>query len=507
MRAMVVRQKLVLAAVATAGAALLGGLWPDRADRSGDRPDRHWARLGTAGPVGPKATYKAGALLVSNGTNTVMIGDAAVRFPTTVTDAAFSHDGSRIAFVDADGNIATAHPDGTGVVVVTKKAAGVTRSSPTWSGTEIIYTHRDKDGAAKLFQVVVQRGFAYDGARLQRLRDLTTTAGPRGQYRAERECGRRSRGRARLPAHRRQGRRGVGGGHQPARALRREDRRRRRPPRSRPMGRRWPSSRPTADLGYRRPQWRVPSPFRSPSARRRRRTSRGRRTAPGRLRDQLPGWSRSPPSRPAATANPATVHATKPGVPTFAPPARDSVGRLTGADRSRRPSRVAAALPEAGRSTARATAATRRFGAILTGTTGVGATVAAVSVLADRYAAPLLFTHGAGLDPRTKAELRRLARHGRRRTIGRWSPSLAAPPRCRPRRRTDVKALGYDTQRIAGERSVRPLACRTPARTPRRTSSSTSATRPAWPRWRPTPRSDRRCSSARAGSCRPGPRR
>jgi hypothetical protein len=67
-----------------------------------------------------------------HGTPNVRVGDATVTFPGRVTDAAFSPDGRRVAYIDANGSVATAKPDGTDVFVLTRTKASVTRSRPTW---------------------------------------------------------------------------------------------------------------------------------------------------------------------------------------------------------------------------------------------------------------------------------------------------------------------------------------------------------------------------------------
>jgi len=98
-------------------------------------------------------TYAAGMALISDGTNTVRIGTQTVTFPTTVTDASWSSDGSRIVFIDANGNVATAQPDGSSLVVLTTKKAGVTRSNPTWYGNLIAFTERDSQNVSRMESV------------------------------------------------------------------------------------------------------------------------------------------------------------------------------------------------------------------------------------------------------------------------------------------------------------------------------------------------------------------
>src|SRR5258708_7707526 len=104
------------------------------------------------------SAFRFGALLVSDGTSTVTVGGTKLAFPTTVTDAVWSPDGSRIAFVDADGNVDSAHPDGTGRLVLTKTRSGVTRSHPAWDGDRILYAQRGADGVSNV-EVVYANGW------------------------------------------------------------------------------------------------------------------------------------------------------------------------------------------------------------------------------------------------------------------------------------------------------------------------------------------------------------
>ncbi len=92
-------------------------------------------------------------MLVSNGTNVVSIGDRQVTFSSRVTDATMSPDGTRIAYVDGDGNIATAKPDGSGVEVLTTTNASVVRSRPSWSRAFIFYAEKKGDGTSALMAV------------------------------------------------------------------------------------------------------------------------------------------------------------------------------------------------------------------------------------------------------------------------------------------------------------------------------------------------------------------
>lgn len=97
-----------------------------------------------ASPAGPQ--YAAGTPLISDGTTTVTIGGAPVTFPTAVSEAAWSQDGNRIAFIDGAGDVATARPDGGDVAVLVKPAQGSKLSSPAWQGGTVLYTELTSAG-------------------------------------------------------------------------------------------------------------------------------------------------------------------------------------------------------------------------------------------------------------------------------------------------------------------------------------------------------------------------
>ena len=92
---------------------------------------------------------------ITNGTATVTIAGRPVRFGSTVTDAAWAPDGSRLAYVDGNGNIATARPDGGDVHVLTRTDKSVKRAHPTWAsaGSTIEFTERGHDGVWRLATV------------------------------------------------------------------------------------------------------------------------------------------------------------------------------------------------------------------------------------------------------------------------------------------------------------------------------------------------------------------
>jgi hypothetical protein len=104
-------------------------------------------------PVPAKAD--ANALTITNGSSTVTTAGQPTRFGSTVTDAAWSPDGSRLAYVDGNGNIATARPDGSDVRVLTRTDKKVKRAHPTWAGAggAIEFTERGHDGVWRLVTV------------------------------------------------------------------------------------------------------------------------------------------------------------------------------------------------------------------------------------------------------------------------------------------------------------------------------------------------------------------
>ncbi|MCC9306821.1 hypothetical protein LN042_06835 [Kitasatospora sp. RB6PN24] len=129
---------------------------------------------GSATPSGPGAPTRGTGtphLTISNGTNLVQMPDSVVDFHTRVRDLAWAPDGSRAVFVNGNGDLVTAKPDGTDQIVAAKNPGGQTWSHPTWMMTmpdpqiglpnrdTIIFT-ADRGGTTKLMQV---RGDAVNG--------------------------------------------------------------------------------------------------------------------------------------------------------------------------------------------------------------------------------------------------------------------------------------------------------------------------------------------------------
>ncbi|MEZ0115226.1 hypothetical protein ABH920_009261 [Catenulispora sp. EB89] len=106
-------------------------------------------------PSGAGPQYAVGTPLISDGSATVNIGGAQVRFPTTVSEASWSPDGSRIAFIDGSGNLATARPDGSDVIVLVQPSQGSKLSAPSWQGGTVLYTELNAAGTHVVEQASV----------------------------------------------------------------------------------------------------------------------------------------------------------------------------------------------------------------------------------------------------------------------------------------------------------------------------------------------------------------
>ncbi len=139
---------------------------------AGAHPSASAAGPAAGGPPSTAPIEIAGKLSLSDGHADVTAGGTNIHLATTVTDASWSPDGSRIAYVDSHGNIATARSDGSDVRVLTKTDATVKRAQPTWTnGAEVMFSERAKNGVWRLKSVV---------AGTPALGDITTPEGDFG---------------------------------------------------------------------------------------------------------------------------------------------------------------------------------------------------------------------------------------------------------------------------------------------------------------------------------------
>ncbi|MFC1417909.1 hypothetical protein [Streptacidiphilus cavernicola] len=81
-------------------------------------------------------TSKSNGLTISTGTRYVVMNGTRVDFGVIVRDLAWSPDGKKAAFVDGNGSLETANPDGTGRRVVAVNPGHQTWSHPTWQVTK-----------------------------------------------------------------------------------------------------------------------------------------------------------------------------------------------------------------------------------------------------------------------------------------------------------------------------------------------------------------------------------
>jgi hypothetical protein len=110
-------------------------------------------------PVVTPGAPSAAQLSISNGTADVVTDGLSTHFDSTVTDAAWSPDGSRLAYVDGYGNVVTALADGSGVITLTETDSRVKRAAPAWvgNGWGIEFSERGSDGVWRIRAVSPDR--------------------------------------------------------------------------------------------------------------------------------------------------------------------------------------------------------------------------------------------------------------------------------------------------------------------------------------------------------------
>ncbi|RKT08908.1 WD40 repeat protein [Streptomyces sp. 1114.5] len=184
-----------IALMTTVGAVLLSACGPDTTDSgptaapTGAAPGS--AAPGTAAPGAPSkpgspapagkevnGTSAANHLTISTGTQTVALNGTTVDFGTVVRDLAWSPDGKRAAFVNGNGDLVTANPDGTGKVTLAKNPGGETWSHPTWQHATADPGVTDVPGALDRFDTIVFASSKGGVSKLEKVPAKTSGATP-----------------------------------------------------------------------------------------------------------------------------------------------------------------------------------------------------------------------------------------------------------------------------------------------------------------------------------------
>jgi hypothetical protein len=442
MRALLTRQRVARSAVVAASVALVAACGV----KQGSAP-------APAGSVAAQAPYAAGTLLVSDGTATVLIGDKRVTFPTTVTEAAWSPDGSRIVFVDGDGNISSTNPDGAARVVLTSPPKGVVRSHPTWLGSQVVFAEKSSNGKSRLVSVWAN-GHKSDWAQGEFATGIGVEAPEQGNSAPSASAEQGPLGGTEELAFQHQGTKGpevwvtdlnqrepwsakVADGSEPALS---------------------PDGSKVAYVGRNGQIQVLATTGKSPKPVQ---VTAGAVPDPSHLTWSPDGkaiaFATSTDVKTVAvnvaagaTAAAPTQVSASPGVPTYLMPQREQVSRITGSDpvdtavaasQSRWPTQTVAMATEDRQPANRA---------ILAGTTDLPAVLAASQLVSVAHG-PLLFTSGSALDPRTEAELKR--------TLGKVSADGYVPEvyliggvdAVSAEAERAVKKLGYQPVRISGK--------------------------------------------------------
>ncbi|MFD8088251.1 TolB family protein [Kitasatospora sp. NPDC059722] len=109
----------------------------------------------TGGAKEVNGTSAANHLTISTGTQTVVMNGTTVDFGTVVRDLAWSPDGKHAAFVNGNGDLVTANPDGSNKVVLAKNPGGETWSHPSWQHAEKSDAVSDSPGFLERFANIV----------------------------------------------------------------------------------------------------------------------------------------------------------------------------------------------------------------------------------------------------------------------------------------------------------------------------------------------------------------
>ena len=437
MRALAVRQRVARAAVLAASVALVAACGTTTSPGPTGK-----------GALGAAAGFAPGMLLVSDGTAVVRVGGRTVTFPTTVTDAAWSPDGSRIAFVDGDGNIATARSDAGGLRVLTKQLAGAARSRPAWSGGRILFA--EAVGGKTTLRAVSANGPGLGGAAAESAAFLGILEdGDNDREQPAQNVSASSSA--------------ASGGNQLAFQRGADvwisDLNQREPIQSKLVTGAEPARSPDgtrvayvdgsgqvealdAHTGGAKPTqltFGVTAPTHLTW------TSDGARVA---FATKTDIESVSATVAAGATANPTTVLAATTGVPTFLPLSRDQVVRIAGTD----PVDLSIAASQASWPTQQEFRFVQTRGvasaAILTGASNLPTILAGAQMVDD---GPILFTSGSTLDSRTKAELIRIFGQADQPDIAPTATILGGTDVVSAAAQSAVKALGYLTTRTTAK--------------------------------------------------------
>lgn len=173
-----------IALMTTVSAVLLTACGPDSSDPAASPTSGAPAATGSAGPGGASGspapggkevngTSAANHLTISTGARTVALNGTTVDFGTAVRDLAWSPDGKKAVFINGDGDLVTANPDGGGKVVVAKHPAGETWSHPTWQRATKDASNGAVPNATDRFKNLV---FASDKGGTLRLETIPATS-------------------------------------------------------------------------------------------------------------------------------------------------------------------------------------------------------------------------------------------------------------------------------------------------------------------------------------------
>ncbi|MFD8756112.1 hypothetical protein ACFV0O_34810 [Kitasatospora sp. NPDC059577] len=184
-----------IALMTTIGAVLLSACGPENSG-SGSTTAPTGAAPGSAAPgtAAPGAASGSGSpapggkevngtsaanhLTISTGTRTVAMNGTTVDFGTVVRDLAWSPDGKKAAFVNGDGDLVLANPDGTGKVTLAKNPGGETWSHPTWLHATTDPGVTDVPGALARFDAIVFASSKGGALKLEKVPTKTPGATP-----------------------------------------------------------------------------------------------------------------------------------------------------------------------------------------------------------------------------------------------------------------------------------------------------------------------------------------